>query len=220
MYTGLKGKKTLKSLKKCVNLGWKSPKGKCRNFGLHESRNSCKSRKTYIPESCITIAVLTFLIWKEFQHLPRSLNRSCLVATCALNIDIPYLLIPTILAPTFTTDCHDSCMQVALRRAVIKGGGGTQIVLKHTGCCNFQTIIVMYINVYISGMKMNQRFHFWYQILLKILIFWGNGKKKTKQTNKQNKTKQKKPTFLVKNFCDKLKKYFWVKNAKIAWKSC
>ena len=43
--------------------------------------------------------------------------------------------------------------------------------------------------------------------------------KKNKQTNKTKQNK-KKNTFLVKNFCDKLKKYFWVKNAKIAWKSC
>ena len=40
-------------------------------------------------------------------------------------------------------------------------------------------------------MEMSQRIHFWYQILLKMMIFWENGKKNT---------------FLVKNFCDKLTK--------------
>ena len=38
-------------------------------------------------------------------------------------------------------------------------------------------------------MEMSQKIHFWYQILLKMMIFWENGKKNT---------------FLVKNFCDKL----------------
>ena len=35
----------------------------------------------------------------------------------------------------------------------------------------------MYIKVYISGMEISQRIHFWYQILLKMLTFWENGKK-------------------------------------------
>ena len=52
----------------------------------------------------------------------------------------------------------------------------TQIFLKHIECYNFQTISVMYIKVYISGMEMSQRIHFWYQILLKMVIFWENGK--------------------------------------------
>ena len=39
-------------------------------------------------------------------------------------------------------------------------------------------------------MEMSQRIHFWYQILLKMLIFWENGKKSL---------------FLVTNFFDKLK---------------
>ena len=47
--------------------------------------------------------------------------------------------------------------------------------------------------VYISGMEMSQRIHFWYQIWPKMLIFWENGKKKKKK-------------ILVKKFCDKLKK--------------
>ena len=37
-----------------------------------------------------------------------------------------------------------------------------QNFLKHIECCNFQTITVMYIKVYISGMEMSQRIHFWY----------------------------------------------------------
>ena len=37
-------------------------------------------------------------------------------------------------------------------------------------------------------MEMSQGIHFWYQILLKMLIFWENGKNH----------------FLVKNFSDKL----------------
>ena len=68
-------------------------------------------------------------------------------------------------------------------------GVWTQIFLKHIECCNFQIITEMYIKVYISGMEMSQRIHFWYQIVLKIMFFWENGKK---------------PLFLVKNFCDKL----------------
>ena len=35
----------------------------------------------------------------------------------------------------------------------------------------------MHIKVYISGMKMSQRIHFLYQILLKMLIISENGKK-------------------------------------------
>ena len=53
----------------------------------------------------------------------------------------------------------------------------TQIFLKHIKCCNFQTITLMYIKVYISGIKMSQKIRFWYQILLKVLFFWENGKK-------------------------------------------
>ena len=34
----------------------------------------------------------------------------------------------------------------------------------------------MYIKVYILGTEMSQRIHFSYQILLKITIFWENGK--------------------------------------------
>ena len=70
-------------------------------------------------------------------------------------------------------------------------GVWTQIFSKHIESCNFQTIIVMYIKVYISGMEMSQRIHFWYQILQKMLIFWENGKK---------------PHFWQNIFCDKLKK--------------
>ena len=56
-------------------------------------------------------------------------------------------------------------------------GVWTQIFLKHIECCNFQIITEMYIKVYISGMEMSQRIHFWYQILRKMMIFWENGKK-------------------------------------------
>ena len=35
----------------------------------------------------------------------------------------------------------------------------------------------MNIKVYIFGMEMSQRLHFWYEILLKMVIFWENGKK-------------------------------------------
>ena len=34
------------------------------------------------------------------------------------------------------------------------------------------------VKVYISGMEMSQRIHFWYQILLKMMSFWENDKKK------------------------------------------
>ena len=56
-------------------------------------------------------------------------------------------------------------------------GVWTQFFFKHIECYNFQIITEMYIKVYISGMEMSQRIHFWYQILLKMMIFWENGKK-------------------------------------------
>ena len=65
----------------------------------------------------------------------------------------------------------------------------TQIFIEF---CNFQTIIVMFMKVYISGIEMSQKIHFWYQILLKMLIFLENGKKKQNYVGKRN--------------CDKLEK--------------
>ena len=59
----------------------------------------------------------------------------------------------------------------------------------------------MYIKVYIFGMEMSQKIHFWCQILLKMSIFWQNGKKSL---------------FWFKKFLDSLQKQFWVKNAEIA----
>ena len=56
---------------------------------------------------------------------------------------------------------------VFLETWVFFKGVWTQIFLKHIECCNFQTISVMYIKVYISGMEMSQRIYFWYQMLLK-----------------------------------------------------
>ena len=66
--------------------------------------------------------------------------------------------------------------------------GVNPIFFKHIECLNFQTITVMYKKVYISGMEMSQKIYFWYEILLKILIYLENGQKNT---------------FLVKKFCDK-----------------
>ena len=64
----------------------------------------------------------------------------------------------------------------------------------------------MYVKIYISGMEMSQRIHFWYQILPKIAIFWENGKK---------------ITFLAKKFCDKLKKNdFELEMLKLLKESC
>ena len=34
------------------------------------------------------------------------------------------------------------------------------------------------MKVYISGMEVSQKIHFWYQILPKMLIFWESDKKK------------------------------------------
>ena len=74
---------------------------------------------------------------------------------------------------------------------MFKGGVNPEIV-KNIARCKFLNITVMYIKVYISGMEMSQRIHFWHQSLLKMLgFFWENGKK---------------ITFLVKKNCDKLKK--------------
>ena len=42
----------------------------------------------------------------------------------------------------------------------VKGGVNPIFFFKHIECCNFQTITVMYIKVYISGMKMSQRINF------------------------------------------------------------
>ena len=83
-------------------------------------------------------------------------------------------------------------------------GVWTQFFFEHIECCNFQTIIAMYIKVYISVMEMSQRIHFWYQILLKMLIFWENGKKH----------------LFGQKFLWQAQKKNWVKSAKIAWKSC
>ena len=56
-------------------------------------------------------------------------------------------------------------------------GVSTQFFLNIVECCNFQTMTVMYIKVYIFGMEMSHRIHVWYQILLKMLDFSENGKK-------------------------------------------
>ena len=64
----------------------------------------------------------------------------------------------------------------------------------------------MYIKVYIFGMKMSQRIHFWYQILSKITIFLLN-------------KMAKKTTVLVKNSRTAYKTQFWVKNAETAVKT-
>ena len=50
-------------------------------------------------------------------------------------------------------------------------------ILKNIACCNFLIITVMYIKVYISGMEMSQRIHFWYQILPKCWFFEKMAKK-------------------------------------------
>ena len=50
-------------------------------------------------------------------------------------------------------------------------------IVKNIARCYFLIITMMYIKVYISGMGMSQRIHFWYQIWPKMLIFWENGKK-------------------------------------------
>ena len=65
----------------------------------------------------------------------------------------------------------------------------------------------MYIKVYISGMEMSQRIHFWHQILLY-------------RPYDDFLRKWQKNTFLVKHFSDKLTKIaFGVKNAQISGKS-
>ena len=75
-------------------------------------------------------------------------------------------------------------------------------IVKNIARCNFLSIIVMYIKVYISGIEMSQRIHFWYQIWPKMLIFWENGKKHFFGRNKNQKYyliqkfEKKKKTFL------------------------
>ena len=59
----------------------------------------------------------------------------------------------------------------------------------------------MNIKVNIFGMEMSHRIHFWYQILLKLMLFL--------------RKLQKKITFLVKHFCDKLKRDFQLKILKL-----
>ena len=54
---------------------------------------------------------------------------------------------------------------------------------------------------------MSQRIHFWYHILLKMMIFWQNGKKSLFGKKKENSWTA-------------YKMQFWDKNAEIAWKSC
>ena len=58
----------------------------------------------------------------------------------------------------------------------------------------------MYIKVYIFGMELSQRIHFWYQISLKMSIF--------------DKT-AKNHIFGKKKVCAGYKSQFWVKNAEI-----
>ena len=59
-----------------------------------------------------------------------------------------------------------------------KGSRKPEIVKNIASCySNFLIITMMYIKVYISGMEMSQRVRFWNQILPKIVVFWGNGKK-------------------------------------------
>ena len=82
-------------------------------------------------------------------------------------------------------------VDVIIRRETDLKEVWTQKFLKHIECCNFQTITVMYIKVYISGMEMSQRIHFWYQILLKMMIFFFE-------------KMAKKTLFWSKIFCDKL----------------
>ena len=50
-------------------------------------------------------------------------------------------------------------------------------ILENTERRYFQAVTVMYIKVYICGIEMSHRIHFWNQISLKMLIFWQNGKK-------------------------------------------
>ena len=59
------------------------------------------------------------------------------------------------------------------------------------------------MKVYNSGMEMSQRIHFWYQILLKMMIFWENGKK---------------TLFGQKFLWQANKNSSWVKNAQISGK--
>ena len=54
-------------------------------------------------------------------------------------------------------------------------------------------------------MEMSQKIHFWYQITLKMMIFWENDKKS--------------PFFGKKDSWKANRKQFWVENAEIAWKS-
>ena len=63
--------------------------------------------------------------------------------------------------------CQYPCWRIEIYPQNALRGVWTQIFLKHIECCNFQTVIVVYIKVYISGMEMSQRIHFWYQILPK-----------------------------------------------------
>ena len=73
-------------------------------------------------------------------------------------------------ADTILSERKNSHMENTLREV------WTQVFFKHIECCNFQTITVMYLKVYIFGMEMSQRIHFWLQIFLKMMIFLKNGK--------------------------------------------
>ena len=69
--------------------------------------------------------------------------------------------------------------------------------------CNFQTVTVMF------GMGMSQRIHFWYKVLLKMLIFFQKMKKKSEN---------KKHFFCSKDFWKGKNWKFELKNI-MAWKS-
>ena len=53
-------------------------------------------------------------------------------------------------------------------------------------CRNFETLTVMYVKLYISGMEMSQRIRFWHLNLLKITIFQENEKQKQNTLVKKN----------------------------------
>ena len=126
----------------------------------------------------------------SYRKIPQTRNavhaEQCLLLVLILNLN--QILLVSVEETTVINSIHKpvgfsnygSKQKIGLQSflGTVKGSVNP-IFLKHIKCCNFQTITVMYIKVYIFWMEISHRINFWYHILLKMLFFfcWENGKK-------------------------------------------
>ena len=80
--------------------------------------------------------------------------------------------------PLNHTDCKVLRSGATFYQCSVKRSVNPEIV-KNIARCNLLIITVMYIKVYISGMEMSQRIHFWYQIYQLCWFFEKMAKKNT-----------------------------------------